>query len=1013
MDTKRSLSGAPTSPRKWTQKRVKTDSLLEDSRLFRPTSPLKWHRKKTALRPKISAPLEVANTKFYTPTASSRTEAGGFAYNVELPHSFTFNHSSIFHEHLSDSDKSREEKEQAFNYSVDSFSKSMEMLKQTATSPANSAGRSTASSSRLNLSMRPLAPLALSSVPPLDIPHELMQHNHENPSDDEFHDTRTSFRHSFVSLHGLTDINNEINDINAQIQDINQQIRGIGEVDKMESVSAVAPVEQMVTAKMEIPNSSSPDHVDTENILAELSSLEHEEEEEEDEEEMVEEERISEGAEAAAEEEDDSLRPLEYDLGSGPKSSMPRFPTSSTLGTLVDDNLDKHKTGGVTTAAANVASPRSFATSASARTLFADRFTDPESIRDSIRVVDISVRDDDEEEEELHEEGQGEGQHQPEERQQEMSHDDSSSALNSSSVIASTPIELSHANLPTNLFRTHQDRSKYTETGILDNRVSLISTGDKYPLDIDNLSPVRGGDEPSFSLRGVPIETSHRDDYIFEQMKAEQEGEEEEGERGLEPAVSSTSRPISSVSTHSSSLAGTAGSTDSLGIHFAPPDLLSQPMGFKMVSNDMGGCSSSDDSALHHANDATERAIPLPNFGNSSFAELNSGDYQFPDIEVDEPQMSQTAPETPLSVHSQQFSYPPSLSYSPASMDEPIMHPPRAHVPFVFRSRELDEKDHGLYAQNNTVFVNNAFIPFYPSPENSPQFPFINSFPDVRGVANKEPPKEYLEVKAQRDKEIARLTREFEQRDKELLAEAQAGGKDTTPDVFNIPATPAPLRVRKQRKDRPMSDRPVSEVPQIPKRAASRRSSKRSSLIPSSETHHSDIDAIQPLPMIDASRIEPDFEKHELDEKRAEVLSPTTSQQRQASAGSTGTVIRHPLQNQFPSLPDNQMLFMTRTGQKQNFGKIHSVKSNPGGTHLYDLEAQRENNMCRDSISLLMLFLFFFMPPLWLAMGLGYLDSVAGEVKRSHKKAALVLGGTMMVAAVVGISVGLGVGLTR
>jgi type III secretory pathway component EscS len=107
------------------------------------------------------------------------------------------------------------------------------------------------------------------------------------------------------------------------------------------------------------------------------------------------------------------------------------------------------------------------------------------------------------------------------------------------------------------------------------------------------------------------------------------------------------------------------------------------------------------------------------------------------------------------------------------------------------------------------------------------------------------------------------------------------------------------------------------------------------------------------------------------------------------------------------------MLFMTRTGQKQNFGKIQPLKSNPGGTHLYDLEAQKENNMCRDSISLLMLFLFFFMPPLWLAMGLGYLDSVAGEVKQSHKKAALALGGTMMVAVVVGISVGLGVGLTR
>lgn len=995
MDTKRSLSGAPPSPRKWTQKRVKTDSLLEDSRLFRPTSPLKWHRKKAGIRPKISAPLEAANTKFYTPAGSPRTDAGGFAYNVELPHSFTFNHSSIFHEHLSDSDKSREEKERVFNVSVDSFSKSMEMLKQTGT----------ASSSRLNLSMRPLAPLALSSVPPLDIPHELMQHNRESPSDDEFHDTRTSFRHSMVSLHGLTDINNEINDINAQIQDINQQIRGIGEVDNIVTVSAIAPVEQMVTAKMD----TTPDSVNTENILDELSSLQHEDEEDAEEGEGEDEqvvEQSSESAAAAAEEEDDSLRPLEYDLGNGPKASMPRFPTSSTLGTLVDDS-DKQKTV-TAAAAANIASPRSFATSASARTLFADRFIDPESIRDSIRVVDISVRDDDEEEDPREEEGRHEGQpHQQEQEEPETSNDDSSSALNSSSVIASTPIELSHANLPTNLFRTHQDRSKYTESGILDNRVSLISTGDKYPLDIDNVSPVRGVDEPSFSLRDVPIETSHRDDYVFEQMKQEEDGLE----GGLAPAVSSTSRPISSVSTHSSSLAGTASSTDSLGIHFAPPDLLSQPLGFKMVSNDMGGCSSSDDSAVHHTNEATERAIPLGNFANSSFAELNSGDYQFPDIEVDEPQepqMSQVAPETPMSVYSQQFSYPPSLSYSPASMEEPIMHPPRSYVPFVFRSRELDEKDQGLYAQNNTVFVNNAFIPFYPSPENSPQFPNINSFPEVRGVSNKEPPKEYLELKAERDKEIARLTREFEERDKQLLAKGV--GKDTSPDVFNIPATPAPLRVRKQRKDRPISDRPLSEVPQIPKRSASRRSSKRSSLIPSSETYHTDLDAIEPLPMIDASRIEPEVE---VEEKQAEVLSPSLSQQRQASAGSTGTVIRHPLQNQFPSLPDNQMLFMTRTGQKQNFGKIQPLKSNPGGTHLYDLEAQKENNMCRDSISLLMLFLFFFMPPLWLAMGLGYLDSVAGEVKQSHKKAALALGGTMMVAVVVGISVGLGVGLTR
>ncbi|KAG5360296.1 hypothetical protein CJU89_3358 [Yarrowia sp. B02] len=956
MDTKRSLSGAPSSPRKWTQKRVKTDSLLEDSRLFRPTSPLKWHRKKGVVRPKISAPLEAASTKFYTPAGSPRTEAGGFAYNVELPHSFTFNHSSIFHEHLSDSDKSHEDKERAFNVSVDSFSKSMEMLKQTGT----------ASSSRLNLS---LAPLALSSVPPLDIPHEMMQHHHESPSEDEFHDTRTSFRHSLASLHGLTDINNEINDINAQINDINQQIRGIAEVDKIDTVSAVAPVEHMVTAKME----SGPENVDTENILAELSSLEHEEDENE-EEKQTEAQREN----SAAGEEEDSLRPLEYDLGSGPKSSMPRFPTSSTLGTLVDDS-DKAKTGGAATA--SVASPRSFATSASARTLFADRFIDPESIRDSIRVVDISVRDDDEEEEQEEE---------PTE-QPEISNEDSS-ALNSSSVIASTPLELSHTNLPTNLFRTHQDRSKYTENGVLDNRVSLISTGDKYPMDIDNLSPVRGADEPSFSLRDVPIETSHRDDYVFEQMKEE----EEEGDF----------RPVSSVSTHSSSLAGTASSTDSLGINFAPPDLLSQPLGFKMVSNDMGGCSSSEDSAAHN-NEATERGIPLTNFANSSFAELNSGDYQFPDIEVDEPQepqASQVAPDTPLSVHSQQFSYPPSLSYSPASMEEPIMHPPRAHVPFVFRSRELDEKDQGLYAQNNTVFVNNAFIPFYPSPENSPQFPNINSFPEVRGVSTKEPPKEYLELKAERDKEIARLTREFEERDRELLAQA---GKDTSPDIFNIPATPAPLRVRKQRQDRPKSERPLSEVPQIPKRSASRRSSKRSSLIPSSETHHSDMDAIQPLPVIDASTMEP-----EVEEKQGDVLSPSASQ-RQASAGSTGTVIRHPLQNQFPSLPDNEMLFMTRTGQKQNFGKIQPLKSNPGGTHLYDLEAQRENNMCRDSISLLMLFLFIFMPPLWLAMGFGYLDTIAGEVKPTHKKVALALGGTMVVAVVVGISVGLGVGLTR
>lgn len=138
----------------------------------------------------------------------------------------------------------------------------------------------------------------------------------------------------------------------------------------------------------------------------------------------------------------------------------------------------------------------------------------------------------------------------------------------------------------------------------------------------------------------------------------------------------------------------------------------------------------------------------------------------------------------------------------------------------------------------------------------------------MRGVSNKEPPKEYLELKAERDKEIARLTREFEERDKQLLAKGV--GKDTSPDVFNIPATPAPLRVRKQRKDRPISDRPLSEVPQIPKRSASRRSSKRSSLIPSSETYHTDLDAIEPLPMIDASRIEPEVE---VEEKQAEVLS--------------------------------------------------------------------------------------------------------------------------------------------
>lgn len=847
------------------------------------------------MRPKISAPLEAAHTKFYTPLGSPRTESGGFSYNVELPGSFTFNHSSIFHEHLSDSDKSQDEKERHFNVSVDSFNKSMEMLKQSGT----------ASSSRLNLSMKPLAPLALSSVPPLDIPHELMQQ--ESPSEDEFHDTRTSFRQSLASLHGLTDINNEINDINAQIQDINQQIRGIGEVD---TVSVVAPVEQMVTAKMDTGR----DSVNTDNILDELSSLQHED----------------------SEEKEDSLRPLEYDLGNGPKS-MPRYPTSSTLGTLVDDGDAKKVT---------TATPRSFATSASARTLFADRFIDPESIRDSIRVVDISVRGDEADEEEGGEE-------------------DEEEALNSSSVVASTPIELSH----TNLFRTHQDRSKYTESGVLDNRVSLVSAGDSYPMDIDCVSPV----EAPFSLRDVPIETSHRDDYVFENLEE--------------------MRPISTVSTHSSSLAGTASSTDSLGI-FVAPDLLSQPLGLKMVSNDMGGVSSDES-----AKEVTQRE-----FGNSSFAELNSGDYQFPDIDVDEPSVPVVAPDTPLSVHSQQFSYPPSLSYSPASLEEPIMHPPRAHVPFVFRSRELDEKDNALYSQNNSVFVNNAFIPFYPSPENSPQFPHINSFPDVRGVSSKEPPKEYLEVKAQRDKEIARLTREFEARDKELMME-----KETGPDVFGISA-PLPLKVRKQR-ERPMSERPVSEVPQIPQRAASRRSSKRSSLIPSAETHRSDMDAIEPLPVIDASAMEPEYEVG--DEKVGEqVLSPTVSQ-RQASSGSTGTVIRHPLQNQFPSLPDNQMLFMTRTGMKQNFGKIHTVTSNPGGTHLYDLEAQKEHNMCRDSISILMLCLFFFMPPLWLAMGMGYLDGVAGEVKRGHKKVALVLGGTMMVAVVVGISVGLGVGLTR
>lgn len=978
------------SPKKLKQKRIKTDSLLEESRLFRPTSPLKWHRKAAKTnrgRPKISGPLETADKPFYTPISSPYNSRPASPHklgysNPDLPSSFTFNHSSIFHEHLSDSSH-EEERELNFNRSVENFSRSMEML-----SKGDSKGSSKSDS--LNVSLKPLAPLALSnSMTPLDIPLDLMHPSSAgsaatglglrtstarslSPTHEEFHDTRTSFRSSLPSLHGLTDINNEINNINAQINDINLQINGING-DKVEQMQPVQPA--AVVAALTPDSAGS---IDTKNILADLSSFEHQQEDEEDEE--------------------DSLRPLDYDLGHG--RGMPSLPTTSTIGTLVDERMASPKR--------ETKAPRTFATSASARTLTADRFEDPESIansisfrepdsfRDSIRMSSVHV---DEDEEEVH-------------TAIEHANDTTEelpSRLNSSSIVASTPIELSQSNL----FRTHQDRTKYTSGGVLDNRVSLVSTADQYPLDIDCVSPVavETASELPFSLRNLPMETSHRDDYNFEDNDYE-------------------SRPVSSATTHSSSLAGTASSTDSLGIRltgsldsFGPPNLMSEPLGFKTVSNNMG--ESSDDSHVGHAShhETTERDIRdfnsngnIQTAENRSFAELNSAGYEFPELD-DEPRDRDgeyrgenfeadkfpdtfpghltSQPQTPLSVHSQQFSYPPSReSYSPASLEEPIMHPPKAHMPFVFRSREIDDKDKGLYTQNNQVFVNNAFIPFYPSPENSPQFPNINSFPEVRGSASKEPPAEYLEVKQARDKEIARLTREFAERDKMLYGLDGLQEKVDVPDVFIVPATP--LRVQKTRKDRLST----IDTPQIPKRSASRRSKRESSNPDSSDS----------LPA--SSSTTPYHSPAFLSEPFA-AITPTTSH-RNPSSGSTessGTVIRHPLQNQFPSLPDNQMLFMTRTGQKQNFGQ--SRFTNPGGTHLMDLESQRESHMCRDSVSLLMLCLFLFMPPLWIAMGMGYLDSTAGEVKPSHKKAALVLGGTVLTAAVVGISVGLGVGLTR
>lgn len=65
---------------------------------------------------------------------------------------------------------------------------------------------------------------------------------------------------------------------------------------------------------------------------------------------------------------------------------------------------------------------------------------------------------------------------------------------------------------------------------------------------------------------------------------------------------------------------------------------------------------------------------------------------------------------------------------------------------------------------------------------------------------------------------------------------------------------------------------------------------------------------------------------------------------------------------------------------------------------------------CSDSAAVLMIAVFICFPPMWIVLGWGGIDSVVGVVPRRHKIAARVLGSGFFVLAILGITIGLGVG---
>ncbi|KAK9363425.1 hypothetical protein V1504DRAFT_217976 [Lipomyces starkeyi] len=71
----------------------------------------------------------------------------------------------------------------------------------------------------------------------------------------------------------------------------------------------------------------------------------------------------------------------------------------------------------------------------------------------------------------------------------------------------------------------------------------------------------------------------------------------------------------------------------------------------------------------------------------------------------------------------------------------------------------------------------------------------------------------------------------------------------------------------------------------------------------------------------------------------------------------------------------------------------------------------RERRPCSKSMARLLLAVFICFPPLWLVMGFGGLDNVAGEIPLVERIVAKVMGASIFVAVIIGLGVGLGVGL--